>query len=175
MQRRSESVMHIGRRIGLNDEQGFAVPVLLTVIVVIAAVVGFYAYSIILAQPEPYNAIYLLDNQERAVNYPRTLIANQNSTFSVFIHVDNHMNSEQTYQVRTKIVQNLLLTNEGVDIYPVGTYEFTISEKGSDQRTVTVTENTIGSYVVVFELWRLDNGDYVFTHDYCVLNIKVTN
>lgn len=174
MQRRLGSVMRIGRKIDLNDDQGFILPVLLALIIVVVVVAG-YAFIMFRASPEEYNTIYLLDGQQKAVDYPETLIANQNSTFSVYVHVDNHMNSEQTYQVQTKIAQNLLLTEDGVDTQPVDTYSFTIPAKGSDHRLVTVTENNVGSYVVVFELWRFYNGNYVFTHDYCVLNIKVTN
>ena len=174
MQRRLGSVTLIGRKIDLNDDQGLILPVLLALIIVVVVIAG-YAIVMFGASPEEYNTIYLLDGQQKAVDYPETLIANQNSTFSVYVHVDNHMNSEQTYQVQTKIAQNLLLTEDGVGTQPVVTYNFTIPVKGSNQRLVTATENNVGNYVVVFELWRFINGSYIFTHNYCVLNIKVTN
>jgi uncharacterized membrane protein len=174
MQRRLGSVTRIGRKIDLNDEQGFLFPVLLALIIVVVVVAG-YAIVMFNASPEEYNTIYLLDGQQKAVDYPEILIANRNSTFSVYVNVDNHMNSEQTFQVQTKIAQNLLLTEDGIDTQPVDTYNFTIPVKGSNQRSVTVTENNVGSYVVVFELWQFTNGSYIFTHNYCVLNIKVTN
>lgn len=176
MPRRLGSVTAIGRRIGLSDDKGFAVPVFLALIIVIATVVGFYAYFITSAKPEPYNTMYLLDSNQKAVDYPQTLVAGQNSTFSVIVHVDNHMNQVESYEVQTKIVKNLLFNSSGVDAPSVNTYDFTIPDKGSNQNSVTVTENTVGSYVVVFELWIKDaSGNFVFTQDYCVLNIKVTN
>jgi uncharacterized membrane protein len=168
--------MHIGRRIGLNDDQGFGLPIFLALIVVIAAV-GLYGYVTITAKPEPYNTMYLLDSNQQAVNYPHTLIAGQNSTFSLTVQVDNHMNEEQSYQVQTKIVKNLLLTPNGVNAPPVDTYTFTLADKASNQHNVTVTENTPGSYVVVYELWSKNPTDsnYTFTGNYCVLNIIVTD
>lgn len=167
--------MRIGRRIGLSDEKGFGVAVLLALIIVIVAV-GFYAYFVWTAEPEPYNTMYLLDANQQAVDYPHVLVAGQNSTFSVFVHVDNHMNREQSYQVQTKIVKNLIINSSGVDAQPINTYDFTLPDGGSNQNTVTVTENTPGSYAVVYELWSKDqNGNYVFTQNYCVLNIVVVS
>jgi uncharacterized membrane protein len=166
--------MHIGRRIGLNDDGGFGLPVFLALIVVIATVVGFYAYFTATAQPEPYNTMYLLDGNNRAVDYAHTLVAGQNSTFSVSVNVVNHMNSDQNYQVQTKIAKNLLLTPDGVDGQTVDIYSFTLSDKASNLHDVTVTENTPGSYVVIYVLWSMnENGDYSFTGNYCVLNILV--
>jgi uncharacterized membrane protein len=178
MQRRLGSVTAIGRRIGLSDDQGFGLPVLLALIVVIALVVGIYGYITITATPEPYNTMYLLDGNHQAVDYPHMLVAGQNSTFSLTVQVTNHMNKDQTYQVQTKIVKNLLLRPDGVDAQPVDSYTFTLADKASNQHTVTVTENTPGSYAVVYELWSKntsDNSIYTFTGNYCILNIQVTN
>jgi Predicted membrane protein len=148
----------------------------LALIVVIATVVGFYAYFITSAKPEPYNTMYLLDNNGKAVDYPQTLVAGQNSTFSINVAVVNHMNSEQSYQLRTKIAKSLLMNSSGVDSPAIDTYGFTLPDKGTSQHTVTVAENTPGSYVVVYELWSIDgSGDYSFTGNYCVLNIQVIN
>jgi hypothetical protein len=86
------------------------------------------------------------------------------------------MNEEQAYQVQTKIVKNLLLRPNGVDAQPVDTYTFTLSNGASNEHTVTVTENTPGSYIVVYELWskNLTDANYTFTGNYCELNIQVT-
>ncbi len=174
MQKRLGSVMRIGRKIGLNDEQGFGVPVLLALIVVIASVVGFYAYFIATAEPEPYNTMYLLDSNMQAVDYAHTLVRGQNSTFSVNVHVDNHMGQDQEYQVQTKIAKSLILTPNGVEATPVDTYDFVLPNGGGNQNTVTVTENTLGNHTVIFELWsKNSSGTYSFTGNYCVLNIIV--
>jgi uncharacterized membrane protein len=175
MQRRLGSVTAIGRRIGLSDDQGFGLPVFLALIVVIVTVVGIYGYITITAQPEPYNTMFLLDGNHQAVDYPHVLVAGQNSTFSLTVEVTNHMGQDKDYQVQTKIVKNLLLTPDGVDAQPVDTYAFTLADKATNQHTVTVTENTPGSYIVVYELWSQNGGNYSFTGNYCELNIQVTN
>ena len=174
MRKRLGSVMGIGRRIGLDDET--ALPVFLALVVVAAVVAGFYFFVIAPPPSEPYNTMYLLDSQKQANNFPEVIVANQNSTFSVYVDVTNHMNTNQTYQVRTKITTSFILTpQQGVVVAPVNTYDFTLEKDKTYENSVTITENTVGTYTVVFELWRSDGSAYVFTQDYCVLNIKVIN
>ncbi len=174
MRRRLESVMHIGRRIGLSDEKGAAVAVLVALIVVAAVVAGYYL--LLAPPPEEYNVINLLDSKKQASNYPEVLVANQNSTFTVYVNVENHMNSDQRYRVLTKVTTNLPANfPEGLPISPVNAYDLNLAKGTSNQAQVTITENEVGNYSVVFELWRLDLGDWIFTNNYCVLKIKVVN
>jgi uncharacterized membrane protein len=137
-------------------------------------VAGYYV--IFRPLPEPYSTISLLDSQKQAVNYPEVLLAGHNSTFSIYVNVENHMNIDQNYQVQTKITKNLPATlPNGLEVSPIDIYEFSLADGGTHQNVVTVTENEPGSYAVVFELWRFDGAAYVFTHNFCVLNIEVTN
>jgi uncharacterized membrane protein len=174
MRKRLGSVMGIGRRIGLNDEKGVAVAVFITLIIVGCVYAGNYVW---LRPPaEEYNTIYLLDSQKQANNFPEVLVANQNSTFSVYVNVANHMIKAQDYQVRTKITTSFIITpQQGVAVAPVNTYDFTLEKDKTYENSVTITENAVGTYTIVFELWRHDGSAYVFTQDYCVLNIKVIN
>ena len=73
-----------------------------------------------------YNTIYLLDNQKKAVDYPVTLVANQNSTFNVWIGVVNNMggSGNQTYQVLVKVTPNL--SDFPVDSQAIQTYDLSL-------------------------------------------------
>lgn len=174
MQRRLGSAMRIGRRIDLSDEEGYKLPIAIALIVAIITVFAVFCYFAS-QSPEPYNTMYLLDSQGMAIDYPRVLVAGQNSTFSVSVNVINNMHKPQTYQVRTKIVEHFMLTSNGVDAQPIHTYEFTLESKERNQNIVTITENNVGNYAVVFELWRLEEGNFTFTYNYCVLYIQVIN
>jgi uncharacterized membrane protein len=175
MQKRFASVIAIGKKIGLNDETGYAVAIFLALLIVSGTVIGYYAF---LAPPaESYNTIYLLDANKKAVDYPEVLVANQNSTFNVYVNVENHMTKSANYTVKVKIVENLPA------IFPIDTpstqeYETgSLSHNGKPwQTTAIVTENTVGSYSMVFELWQHeDDGASVFTQNFCVLKIQVIN
>ena len=125
--------------------------------------------------PSGYSTIYLLDSQNKAVDYPAVLVANQNSTFNVPVTVVNNMGGTVKYQVLVKITNDL--TTPPVNTQPIEVYNLTLGNGQSWQKSVTVTENQVGSYSVVFELWQYnqDSRAYQFTtySDYCVLNIQV--
>jgi uncharacterized membrane protein len=175
MRIRLESVKRIGRKIGLNEEKGYAVAIFLALIIVSATIVGYYVW--LRPQPEPYNTMYLLDSQKKAFDYPVTLVANQSSAFNVYVNVVNHMGGpdNQTYQVLMKITPNL--SDYPVDIQPIKTYEVSLKDGDSWQNSVAITQEQVGSYSVVFELWHYnqDSKTYEFTPNYCVLHIQVTS
>jgi uncharacterized membrane protein len=173
MQIRLESVKKIGSKIGLNDEKGYAVAVFLVLIIVSALVAAYYFEF--KPQPVGYNTIYLLDSQKKAVDYPVTLVANQNSTFNVWIGVVNNMggSGNQTYQVLVKITPNL--SGFPVDTQPTQTYDVSLANTATWQTQSTITLNQVGSYSVVFELWHQNSGVFEFTHDFIVLNLQVVS
>ena len=169
---RLESVKRIGRKIGLNEEKGYAVAIFLALIIVSATVVGYYA--VLRPQPESYNTLYLLDSQKKAIDYPEVLVANQNSTFNVYVNVENHMGESASYQVQVKITKNL--SAFPVDSQASQVYEINSLDNGkSRENKATITQKEVGSYSVVFELWLNNAGTLEFTHNYCVLNIQVIN
>jgi len=172
MQIRLERAKSIGRKIGINDEKGTVIAVFLVLVIVSAlAITYFVAFR---PQPAGYNTIYILDSQKTADNYPVTLVANQNSTFNVWLSVENHMGKQEKYQIQTKITTDV--STLPVAIQPVNNTDITLDNGKSWLNIVTVTQNQVGNYAVVFELWQLNSsGIYQFTNNYCVLNIQVIN
>jgi uncharacterized membrane protein len=170
-----ERVKSIGRKIGLNDDKGYVVAIFLALVIVAALLGGYYAFF----RPPPagYSTIYLLDSQGNAVNYPWVLVANQNSTFSLKVGVVNNMGSTTQYEVLVKITNSL--TTFPVDVQPTANYTMTLGNSQRWQKTVTLTENQVGTYWVVFELWRYNSDPnvmaYQFTYDSPDLPIQVVN
>jgi uncharacterized membrane protein len=173
MRIRLERAKRVGSKIGLDEDKGFVFAVFLAVIIVSATVIGYYAW--LKPQAEAYNTIALLDNQKIAVDYPEVLVANQNSTFNVYVNVTNHMGESASYQVQVKITQNLVGLPVGTS--PSQTFEVgSLGNGKSWENLVSLTQNEVGSYSVVFELWQhKSDGTLVFTQDYDVLNFKVIN
>jgi uncharacterized membrane protein len=166
-----ESAKRIGSRIGLDDEKGFAAAIFVALIVVSAVIAGYYAvYG---PQKEPYHSIYLLDTNKKAVDYPEFLVAGQNSTFNVWINVENHIGETADYQVQVKIAKNL--SNFPVQAQASAVYEILGLESNGEpwQRLVTLTIDEVGNHTVVFELWQFENESWTFTHNYCVLKVQV--
>ena len=177
MQIQLERVKNIGRKIALNDDKGYAVAIFLAVVIISALLVGYY----VLFRPAPagYSTIYVLDSQNNAVDYPQLLVANQNSTFSVPVSVVNNMGYTVKYQVLVKITSEL--TTVPVNTQPVATYQMTLGSGQTWQKTATITENQVGNYWVVFELWHYNSDPSVMAYqfnpraNYCVLPIQVVS
>ena len=168
-----ERIKSIGRKLGLDDEKGYIIAILLALIIV-ASIVAVY-FVVYRPQPEPYSTIYILDDQKQAANYAQTLVAGENSTFNVWVNVENHMggSGNQSYQVLVKIAQNP--STYPVEVKPIYTYQISLADGGKWQNLTPITENQVGSYSVVFELWlyNSESSAYEFTHNFCDLNIQV--
>ncbi len=161
-----------GIRNVLDEENGYVIAVFLALVIVAAVVAGYYILGN--HAPEEYNTISILDNQNQTLNYPEVILTSQSSEFSVYVNVGNHMNTHQNYMVHTKIAKNLPASlPNGLEVDPVDTYRFSLSPNETHQQLVTITEDTPGSYAIVFELWHDTGSEYVFTENYCVLNIQV--
>jgi len=171
MQIQLESAKRLGRKLGLNEEKGFAVAIFLALLIVSVSVLGYFVWF--KPQAEPYNTIYLLDSNKKALDYTGTLVANQNNTFKVYVDVVNHLGNSASYQIQIKITKNL--STFPIDVSPSQVYEINGLENGkSGEKMAAITENEVGRYSVVFELWQQNLvGTFEFTHNYCVLNIEV--
>ena len=166
--------MGIGKKIGINDEKGYVIAIFLVLIIVSALVASYYL--VFNTQPKGYNTIYLLDAQKQAVDYPVTLVANQNSTFNLWVGVVNNMggSGNQTYQVLMKITSNF--SGFPVNVQPTETYNLSLKNTDTWQTESTITLNQAGNYWVIFELWHQNSsGTYDFTNNEGSLNIQVTS
>ncbi|MCL2641985.1 MAG: DUF1616 domain-containing protein [Candidatus Bathyarchaeota archaeon] len=140
-------------------------------LIIVCCITGgyFIAYA---TKPPGYHEMYLLDNQNQAINYPKTLIINQNNTFNTPLTVTNNMRTEQNYQIQTKIVHHTFTFP--VNAPPYSTYEFTLNPEQSWNNQIPLTINEEGTYSIVFELYTKTDGNYIFTNNYCILHINVT-
>ncbi len=121
-----------------------------------------------------YTTIYVLDNNRKAVDYPESAVAGVNSTFSVYVDVENHLgrNLNDT-QVQVKI------TNSTTASFPanasvVQTFTGAIKDQTRLENTATISLNQPGDYLVYFEFWIPDqNGALEYSGNSCVLNVQV--
>jgi uncharacterized membrane protein len=156
------------------SNKGYKIAVALALIFVFSLLIGYYFVA--RQPPEPYSTVYLLDQQKKAIDYPELLVLNNNNTFSVYVAVENHMGTKQDFEVLQKIV------NDTIPLFPVEapverSYTQTVENGNTWETLATVSIDQTGSYSVIFELWIYDDGvgAFEFSHNYCVLNIEVTD
>lgn len=170
----SETEKKLGENLKLNNK-GYKIAIAIVLICVFSLLIGYYFVSRL--PPEGYTTIDVLNyQQKKAVDYPELLVINQNNTFNIWVEVENHMGTQQSFQVLQKIVSNPILS------FPVETnaeesYTRTLENGEVWEIPATVSINETGSYSVIFELWIYDAKAeaFKFTYNFCVLPIDVVN
>ena len=158
----------IGDALNTGDEKGIIAAVAVALIVVAGVVAGYYVYHLLFEPPEGYTTIYLLDANGQAVDYPDTLIVNQNYRLNVW--VENHLGQTQAFEVQLKV------TNESISLFPaeiapINIYTKTLANGEAWETQATVTLHETGSHSIIFELWRDDTGILKFENA-VVLNVE---
>lgn len=119
--------------------------------------------------------MYLLNNQHRAEGYPDLLVVGENNTFSVYVTVENHMNTSRLCEVQIKVTSDVNPTFP-LNTTAAQTFRETVQVGAKWENFVTVSLDQVGDFSVVFELWVLNEfGAWEFSGEFCVLNVQVVN
>jgi uncharacterized membrane protein len=155
-----------------NEKSAYAAAV--TVALIVASVLLVTYYAVLIPQPDKYTTIYLLDTNKKATNYPEVLVADVNSTFNVYVVVENHLGRTLTdAQVQVKVA-NYSNPTFPVDSEPIQTLTGTVEDGGKWESPVTVTLNVSGEYLVAFELWvPNESGALEYSGNLVALNLQV--
>jgi uncharacterized membrane protein len=164
------------RRIRLNLQTangGYVISVAIALL--IASILLGYYFIALRPVHEGYMSISLLDSQKKATNYPEFLVNGMNSTFSVYVEVENHMEKTLIAQILVKVTENVSASMPLFSVNPILVYNRTMETKSTWEEIATVSLDKPGNYLVFFELWTSDqNIDiFEFSNNYCVLNIQV--
>ena len=172
MKNSSETNRKLRKFPSLINNKGHRIVVAFTLIFVSSLLMGYYFVASL--PPEGYTTIYALDyQQKKAVNYPELLVVNENSTFNVWIVVENHMATGQSCEVLQKVIGDMI-PSFPVEADVESSYAQTVGSGESWETLATVSINELGSYSVIFELWIYnETGALEFSHNYCVLKLDV--
>ena len=157
----------------LINNKGHKIVIALALTIVSSLFIGYYLYSGSL-DPEGYSTIYILDYpHKKAIDYPELLVLNENSTFNVWIVIENRMGGTESFEILQKVIGDVIPS------FPVETdiensYAQTIENGESWETLATVLIDEIGSYSVIFELWIYnDESALEISYNFCVLNLEV--
>ena len=148
---------------------------------VIAVAIALLIASVLLAvtyfftpiSNQGYMTIYLLDANRKAANYPEALTVNVNSTFSVFVVVENHERQTIDESVLVKVINNNNPISQ-IETNATQTFNATLKDGETTENVATVSLNQPGNYLVAFELWVQKEGNLQFTGELVALNIQVS-
>jgi len=164
----------LGRNLNIKNNQS-AYTVAVAIALLLASVLLVTYYVALRPEPERYMTIYLLDTQKKAADYPEYLVAGVNSTFSVYVDVQNNNGTTVNFQVQVKVTSNMNPTFP-VNVNPTQTFNGTLLDGATSENVATTSLDQPGNYSVIYELWIVDStGVPQFTGNQCVLNIQVAS
>jgi uncharacterized membrane protein len=168
----SETNRKLGKFPSLINNKGHRIVVAFVLIFVSSLLIGYYFVASL--PPEGYTTIYLLDSQQKkAIDYPNLLVVNENSTFNVWVGVENRMDTRQSVEVLQKVIGDMI-PSLPVETNVESNYAQTIENGESWETLATVSINEPGSYFVIFELWIYNEaGALEFSYNCVVLPIEV--
>jgi uncharacterized membrane protein len=154
-----------------SDKDSFVVSVVIALLIA-AVLIGVYFVALRPVQEE-YMTIYLLDSQKKAISYPEQLVANENNTF-VYVTVENHNDTAVDCQVQIKVAKDMTPTYPA-NVNSTETFSGRVQDGATWENGVTLSLNQPGFYMVIFELWIVNNGVPQFSGEFTQLNIQVVN
>lgn len=163
------------QNLGFDSKKGPIISITIAIIFISLIALGYY-FLVIIAPPEGFSSLYVLDEQKKTEAYPKLLIIGDNNTFNVWLGVKNHMGSRQTYEVQQKITTDPIIGSP-IEDELVNRFSRTLENQETWESIITTTISDPGNYSLVFELYLKEEGknieNNVEPENFVSLNIEV--
>jgi uncharacterized membrane protein len=148
---------------------------IIVTIVVAIVIIGALLLNLVLAPvpKEKFSAIYYLDSEKQTENIPKTVILGENSTFQLWVGVENHNGTTIDYSVLVKLDDGSSPVNPS-PAEPIESFEKTLADGETWQFPVTVSIDQLGSNMVIFELWFFNGTALEYTGNWVNLSVEAT-
>jgi uncharacterized membrane protein len=124
-------------------------------------------------ETEQFSVIYYLDSEKHTENIPKIVVLGENSTFPLWVGVENHYETTRTYNVSIKIDTENSPINPS-PLNPTETFENTLNPGEKWEFPVTITIEQMGRNNIIFDLYYLDGADREYTGNWVNLSIEAT-
>jgi uncharacterized membrane protein len=101
--------------------------------------------------PEQFTALYILDAEKQANNYPTTVVLGTNSTFSLWVGVENQRDNTRDYSVQIKLDDGTT-SEEPSTVEPIQVFNRTLVSEEKWEFEVTIDIDQPGNNRIIFEL-----------------------
>ena len=169
IRRTSEDAKFISQR---REEKTIFVSILVALVIMGVLLVKLTFFTPI--ETEPFSAIYYLDSEKQTTNLPKTVVLGDNSTFSLWVGVENHNDTEMEYEVRSMI-------DDGRGHVDTNSREYesnqTVLEDGGIwEFQIDISIEQLGQNRVIFSLWFFNQtiNDWADTGNWVNLSIEAS-
>jgi uncharacterized membrane protein len=150
MEKKIKKTENGGKSVSYSSEEKTIIVTIIVALVIIGALLVNLVLTPVL--PEKFSTIYYLDSEKQTESLPKTVVLGENSTFLLWVGVENHNDTTIDYSVLVKHDDG----KSPVDPSPVEateSFEKTLADEETWEFPVTVTVDQLGNNRVIFELW----------------------
>ena len=156
-----------------SEEKTIIVTIVIALVIIGALLVNLVFFTV--AETERFSVIYYLDSEKQLENIPKTVFLGENSTFVLWVGVENQNGTTLDYQVQMKIDDGNGQLNpsstEHIQIFD------TTSEPLKNGETwefpVTIKIEQLGKNRIIFELYIVNgNSEVKYTGNWVNLSIE---
>ncbi len=154
-----------------SEEKTIILTILVALVIIGALLVNLVFFTPV--ETEQFSAIYYLDSEKQTTNLPKTVVLGENSTFSLWVGVENQKGTTMDYSVLVKVDDG----SSPVDYSPaepIESFERTLADGEIWEFPVTISIDQLGSNRVIFELWFFNGtkNDPDYTGNWVSLSIE---
>ncbi|MFA5364024.1 MAG: DUF1616 domain-containing protein [Candidatus Bathyarchaeia archaeon] len=155
-----------------SEEKTVIITILVALVIMSALVVNLVLLTP--AKTEEFSVIYMLDANKQTENYPKTVILGTNSTFTMWIGVENQNDQTSVYSVQVKIDDGTPEVNPG-SVEAKYTFEKSLSNGELWEFPVIIELDQLGHNRIMFELWYVNAENLlVYTENWVTLSVDAT-
>ena len=151
--------------------------IILTILVALVIMIALLVYMVFFTptQKEPFASIYYLDSEKQLENIPKTVVLGENSTFSLWVGVENQNDKTITYSVQVKVDDGTSHVDPSPS-EPTQTFEKSLVNNEIWEFPVTISIDQLGHNRIIFELWFFDEteDDFDYTGSYVCLSLEAS-
>ena len=169
IRRTSEDAKSISQR---REEKTIIITILVALVIMGALLVKLTFFTP--AEIEPFSAIYYLDSEKQTTNLPKTVVLGDNSTFSLWVGVENQNDTEMEYEVRIMIDNGMGPVNTNSREYD--NHQTILEDEDVWEFQIDITIEQLGQNRVIFSLWFLNQtiNDWADTGNWVYLSIEAS-
>jgi uncharacterized membrane protein len=137
-----------------SEEKTIILTILVALVIIGALLVNLVFFTPV--ETEQFSAIYYLDSEKQTTNLPKTVVLGENSTFSLWVGVENQNGTTMDYQVWIKMDDGQRLLNHNSTKH-IQSFERTLAHGETWEFPVTINIEQLGLNRISFDL-RVFNG-----------------
>lgn len=157
------------KSVSYNNEEKTIIFTIVVALVIIGSLLVYLIFTPI--EPEYFSTIYYLDSEKSTENLPKTVVLEENSTFSLWVGVENHNGTAILYQVKFKMEIGDFLGNYS-QVETKETYEKRLKNGDVWEFIVPIEIEQLGNNIIVFDLCAWNGTQYKSTGSWVTLSVE---